>query len=151
MRRKQKGPPVAPELVQRIETALSNVDLAQLALDATIIARAPLNLRRAADAELRHSLDAADACLREATMVAKARSRYDWAHWRKRLSDLDTRRQIHLLAEQDAEGMVGTNSIRAIDTGMSGPDIGDMQHGDSMPSGSPGTYGVDVESILHDV
>ena len=81
-------------------------------------------------------------------MVAKQRSRHDWAHWRKRLSDLDTRRQIHLIVELDAEGILRTNSVRAIDTGMSGPDIGEMQHGDSMPPGSPATYGVDVEAIL---
>lgn len=142
------GPRVAPELAQRIEVALSKVDSARLALDATMTSRAPLNLRRAADAELRYSFDAADACLREATMVAKQRSRHDWAHWRKRLSDLDTTRQIHLIAELDADGILRTNSVRAIDTGMSGPDIGDMQHGDSMPPGSPATYGVDVEAIL---
>lgn len=142
------GPRVAPELVQRIDVALRNVDSARLALDATTAAHAPLNLRRAASAELRHSFDAADACLREATTVAKERSRRDWAHWRKRLSDLDTRRQIHLVAELDADGILRTNSVQAIDTGMSGPDIGDMQHGDSMPTGSPAGYGLDYESIL---
>jgi hypothetical protein len=73
--------------------------------------------------------------LREATVVAKTRSRHDWAHWRKRLSDLDTQRQIHLIAEMDAEGILRTNSIRAIDTGMSGPHIGEMQHGDSKRPG----------------
>lgn len=148
MRREKKGPRVDPELVQHIEVALSNVDVTRLALDAAIASRAPLNFRRAANADLRHSFDAADACLREATMVAKGRSRHEWAHWRKRLSDLDTRRQIHLIAELDIEGLFRTDSVRAIDTGMSGPDIGDTQHGDSMPPGSPATYGVDVESIL---
>lgn len=142
------GPRVAPELVQRIEVALDQVHSARLSLDAIMASRAPLNLRGAAHAEVRHSFDAADACLCEATMVAKERSRHDWAHWRKRLSDLDTRMQIHLFAELDAESILRTNSVRAIDTGMSGPDIGDMQHGDSMPPGSPATYGMDVEAIL---
>ena len=142
------GPRVAPELVQRVEVALSEVDVARSALDAIIASHATLKLRRAAHAELRHRFDTADACLREATVDAKARSRHDWAHWRKRLSDLDTQRQIHLIAEMDAENLLRTNSIRAIDTGMSGPDIGDMQHGHSKPPGSPATYGVDVEAIL---
>jgi hypothetical protein len=148
VRRETIGPRVAPELVQRIDVALNNVDSAQCALGATLGSHAPLNLRREANTELRRSFDAADACLREATIVAKARSRHDWAHWRKRLSDLDTRRQIHLIAELDEENILGTNSIRAIDTGMSGPEIGDMQHGDSKPPGSPATYGLDVEAIL---
>lgn len=148
VRKEKMGPRVAPELVQRIDVALNKVDSARSALDATMDSRAPLNSRRAANAELRHSFDAADACLREATVVAKARSRHDWAHWRKRLSDLDTQRQIHLIAEMDAEGILRINSIRAIDTGMSGPDIGEMQHGDSKPPGSPATYGLDVEAIL---
>jgi hypothetical protein len=139
---------VAPELMQRIDMALDKVDSARSALDATIASRAPLNSRRAASTELRRSFYAADACLREATVVAEARSRRDWAPWRKRLSDLDTQMQIHLIAEMDAEGILRTNSVRAIDTGMSGPDIGEMQHGDSQPPGSPGTYGVDVEAIL---
>lgn len=82
-------------------------------------------------------------------MVAKHRSRRDWAQWRTRLSDLDTRRQIHLIAELDADSLLRTNSVRAIDTGMSGPDLGEMQHGDSMPLGSPATYGMDVEALLH--
>lgn len=148
MRKEKKGPRVAFELVQRIEVALSNVDSAQLALNATMTPRARLSLRRTANAELAHSLDVADACLREATMVAKQRSRRDWAYWRKRLSDLDTRRQLHLVAELDEPGILRTNSVRAIDTGMSGPDIGEMQHGDSMPPGSPATYGLDYEAIL---
>ena len=148
MRKEKAGPRVAPELIQRIEVALSNVASAQLAFDATVVSCASLHSRRAADVKLRESFDSADASLREATMVAKQRSRHDWAHWRKRLSDLDTRRQIHLIAERDTDGMLRTNSVRAIDTGMSGPDIGEMQHGDSMPPGSPATYGVDYEAML---
>jgi hypothetical protein len=38
--------------------------------------------------------------------------------------------------------------VRAIDTGMSGPAIGDLQHGECSPSGTPAAYGVDVEAIL---
>lgn len=148
VRREQRGPQVAPELVQRIEVALDDVDTAWSALVATTASRAPLNSRRAANAELGRRFDAADACLREATIIARAHSRHDWAHWRKRLADLDTRRQIHLIAELDTGNILRTNSIRAIDTGMSGPDIGDLQHGDTKQPGSPATYGVDVEAIL---
>lgn len=148
VRREKRGPGVAPDLVQRIEVALSDVSSARLALEAAIDGHAPLDVRRAASAELRYSFDAADACLRKATMVAKERSRHDWTYWRKRLSDLDTRRQIHLIAEMDAEPILRPNSVRAVDTGMSGPAIGDMQHGDSMPPGSPATYGLDVKQIL---
>jgi hypothetical protein len=83
-------------------------------------------------------------------VVAKQRSRRDWAYWRKRLSDLDTRRQLHLVAELDEPGILRTNSVQALDTGMSGPDIGDIQHGHSKPPGSPATYGLDYESILQE-
>jgi hypothetical protein len=143
------GRPVAPELVQRIDAALDSVVSARSALEETLAAHAPLDLRRAANAELRHRFDAADACLREATTTAKARSRHEWAYWRKRLSDLDTRRQVHLIAELDAGNLLRTDSIRAIATGMSGPAIGEMQHGDSKPPGSPATYGLQVEAPSH--
>jgi hypothetical protein len=150
MRKEKQGPRVALELVQRIEVALSNVDTAQLAHDETMTPRARLSLRRTTSADLRHRLDVADACLREATVVAKQRSRRDWAYCRKRLSDLDTRRQLHLVAELDEPGILRTNSVQALDTGMSGPDIGDIQHGHSKPPGSPATYGLDYESILQE-
>ncbi len=150
MPKEKKGPQVPAELEQRIEHALAEVDAAQLALEATEAASAPLDVRREAHTALRHRFDEADACLREATTIAKARSRRDWAHWRKRLSTLGTRRQMHLFAEMDEQGILRSNSIQAIDTGMSGPDLGEMQHGDSMPLDSPPTYGLDDEAVLHE-
>ena len=55
---------------------------------------------------------------------------------------------FHLLAEQDESGLLPSGSVRAVDTGMSGPDIGDLQHGQSRPPGTPPTYGLDIEALL---
>jgi hypothetical protein len=75
-------------------------------------------------------------------------SHREWSQWRRRLSRLDTARQAHLFAEADDLGVLGLGSVRAIDTGMSGPDIGELQHGRSAAPGSPATYGVDLDALL---
>lgn len=141
--------PVVPELlVDRIDEALAAVDAAGAALAAVTAARAPLAERREAHRTVTHAFDHADALLREATALAKQHSYREWSLWRERLSSLDTARQLHLLAEQDEPGLRPSGSVRAIDTGMSGPDIGELQHGESRPSGSVPNYGVDVEALL---
>jgi hypothetical protein len=109
---------------------------------------APLLARREAHASLRHAFDDADALLRQATTLARQRSYGDWSEWRHRLSSLATARQIHLFAEQDDPGLLPIGTIRALDTGMSGPDIGDMQHGRSRAPGALPTYGLDIEALL---
>ncbi|HET7069284.1 MAG TPA: hypothetical protein VFI40_00540 [Nocardioides sp.] len=145
-RRRQPVVPVL--LVDQIEEALSAVDGARAELAHVIAERAPLRERREAHARVRHSFDAADALLRQATGLAKQRSYWDWSLWRHRLSSLDTARQIHLFAEQDDFGVLPIGSVRAIDTGMSGPDLGDLQHGKSRASGTLPAYGLDLEALL---
>jgi hypothetical protein len=135
-------------LVDQIEEALSAVDEARAEWDRVIADRAPLRERGAASAGIRHAFDAADALLRQATALAKQRSYWEWSLWRHRLSSLDAARQIHLFAEQDDPGMLPIGSVRAIDTGMSGPDIGDLQHGKSRAPGTPPAYGLDLEALV---
>lgn len=141
--------PVVPEaLLGQIDTALAAVDDARAELARVITSRAPLQARREAHANLRHAFDDADALLRQATTLARQRSYGDWSQWRHRLSRLDAARQVHLLAEQDDPGVLPLGCTRALDTGMSGPDIGDMQHGQSRAPGALPTYGLDIEGLL---
>jgi hypothetical protein len=141
--------PVVPKLlVDQIEESLRAVDDARADLEGVVAHGAPLRDRRAAHARVRHAFDDADALLREATTLAKQRSYRDWSQWRHRLSSLDTAQQIHLLAEQDEQGLLPITSVRAIDTGMSSPDLGDLQHGHSRDPGSLPAYGLDLEALL---
>lgn len=135
-------------LIGQIDAAQAAVGDAQAELTRVLAAGAPLPVRRKAHARLRHAFDDADALLRQATALARQRSYGEWSAWRHRLSSLDTARQIHLLAEQDEPGLLPTGSIRALDTGMSGPDIGEMQHGQSRDPGALPTYGLDIEAVL---
>lgn len=145
--RRHSRPAVPAVLVHRIDQALIAVDEAGSELVA-VAAGAPLRDRREAHARLRRAYDDADGLLRQATTMAMGRSYGEWGRWRHRLSALDTARQIHLLAEQDEQGLLPIGSVRAIDTGMSGPDMGDLQHGKSRPPGSLPTYGLDLEAVL---
>jgi hypothetical protein len=141
--------PIVPRLlVGQIEAALAVVDDGRAELTRVVASGAPLLVRREAHATLRHAFDDADALLRQATTLARQRSYGDWSKWRHRLSSLDTARQIHLLAEQDDPGLLPIGSARALDTGMSGPDIGDMQHGQSRAAGALPTFGLDIEALL---
>jgi hypothetical protein len=142
--------PVVPQpLVDRIEASLQSVDSARAELARVVAEGAPLRGRREAHARVRHAFDEADALLREATALARQRSYRDWSQWRHRLSSLDGARQVHLFAEQDEPGLLPIGSVRAIDTGMSGPDLGDLLHGHSRSPGSPARYGLDLEALLN--
>lgn len=125
-----------------------SVDAARADLTCVVADRAPLRDRREAHARLRHAFDDADALLRQATATAKPHSYREWSLWRHRLSSLDIARQVHLFAEQDDSGLLPIGSVRTIDTGMSGPDIGDLQHGQSRAPGTLPTYGLDLEALL---
>lgn len=148
MRWRRQQPVVPTELVTQIDEALATVDTARAELDRATKSAAPLLIRRAAHTNLRRAFDAADALLRQATGIAKQHSYREWSQWRSRLSRLDTARQIHLFAEQDDMGVLRLGSVRAIDTGMSGPDIGELQHGKSRAPGTPAAYGLDIEALL---
>ena len=151
MSRKRKELAIPPELVERTREALAEVDRTRERLDRVLAGTPSRPERRAAHAELRHAFTRADELLREATRIAKHHSRSEWMQWRHRLSRLDTARQIHLFAERDDCGVLPICSVRAIDTGMSGPDIGDLQHGHSREPGAPATYGLDLERVLDEV
>ncbi len=147
MRRRRR--PVVPQLLSdQIGEAVAAVDEARTVLARVVADRAPLRERRQAHARVTHAFDEADALLRQATTLAKQQSYRDWSMWRHRLSSLDTARQIHLFAELDEPGLLPIGSVRAIDTGMSGPDIGDLQHGQTQPPGTRPTYGLDLEALL---
>lgn len=141
-------PPVVPTDLQRqIAETLAAIARAEAQL-ARVPLGAPLAVRRPAHAALTRAFDAADAALRQATTIAKQHSRHEWAIWRNRLGRLDTARQIHLLTERDDPSVLQLGTVRAIDTGMSGPDYGDLLHGESSEPGAPARYGLDLEAVL---
>jgi hypothetical protein len=146
--RRHKQPAVSQGLVDQIDEALRTVDAARAEVACVAANGAPLRARREAHARLRRAFDDADALLRRATAAAKQHSYRGWSLWRHRLSSLDIARQIHLFEEQDEPGLLPIGSVRAIDTGMSGPDIGDLQHGQSRALGTLPTYGLDLEALL---
>lgn len=143
-----RRPAVPTELSRQIDEALIALDEAQAELARSTTGQQPLDRRRAAHTRVRRALDGADVLLRQATAQAKTHSYREWAHWRHRLSRLSTVRQLHLLAEHDDLGLLPLGSTRAIDTGMSGPAIGDLLHGRSKAPGAPATYGLDLEALL---
>jgi hypothetical protein len=144
---RSRTPAVPLDLQQQITEALAGVARAETRL-AGVPAGAPLPVRRAAHAALTRAYDAADGVLRQATTIAKQHSRREWALWRHRLSGLGTARQIHLIAECDDPSVLQLGTVRAIDTGMSGPDYGDLLHGESREPGALAEYGLDLEALL---
>ena len=146
--RRQPQPVVPTELTHRIDEAEAVVEAARAELVRVVTDQAPLVARRAAHADLRHAFDTADALLRQATAIARQHSYAEWRPWRHRLSTLGTARQVYLLAERDDRSLLRICSVQAIDTGMSGPDIGELQHGESRPSGTAPAYGLDLEALL---
>lgn len=139
---------VPQDLLGEIAAALGRVDEARAELAEVISTGAPMQERRAAYTRVRLAYDEADLLLRRATALARERSYRDWSLWRRRLSRLDAARQAHLFAEQDDTGMRRIGSVRALDTGMAGPSIGEMQHGESREPGAVATYGLDIDAVL---
>jgi hypothetical protein len=138
---------VPAPLVAAIAEALDAVDRAREELSGTA-ADAGLRDRREAHARLRRAYLDADALLREATRLARTDSYREWSRWRHRLSLLDLARQQHLLAEADDSGVLPVGSVRVLDTGMSGPAIGDLLHGEASPAGTVARYGLDLDATL---
>lgn len=147
-RRSRRQPPVASSLVAEITEALTRVDAARSELDRVLASPAPLPDRRHAHAGLRTAFREADALLRAAVWSARAHSYGEGSRWRQRLSTLDAARQRHLFQEADDSGVLPLNSVRAVDTGMGGPAIGDLMHGKASPAGTPARYGLDVREAL---
>ena len=149
-RRPRSRSAVPAELRRRIERALEEVDAAREELSAVERSSGSLALRRAAHARLRNAYLDADRQLRAATTLAKQHSRGEWMQWRRRLSENSTARQQHLFAEQDASCVLPDGTVQALDSGMSGPAIGELQHGESAMPGATAAYGVDMDGYcLH--
>ena len=136
---------VPEELTGEIDEALVAVDAATAELNKATYDTASRETRRDAHAELGRAFERADALLRRATQIAGEHSHRERSKWRARLSQLDTARQVHLFAEQDDPGVALLGNVRAVDTGMTAPRLGELQHGESKPPGTPATYGLDVD------
>jgi hypothetical protein len=146
--RRRPHSPVPSDLSVKIADALARVDSAQARLASATTTGSPVTVRRSAHAELRNAYESADTLLRQGARCAKQQSYVEWSRWRTRLSRLDTARQAQLFAEADDLGVLGLGTIRALDTGMSGPAIGDLLHGESSPPRARAHYGLDEETML---
>ncbi len=148
-RRTRPSPdPVPASLVGQVAAALAAVDTAREALRDTLHSSPSLAERRAAHAELTAAFASADRLLRRAAELTRPTSYRQWRAWRHRLSQLDLARQAHLFAQADDLGCLGVGSVRAVDTGMTGPNIGELQHGHSQAPGAPAGYGLDLDAAL---
>jgi hypothetical protein len=151
--RRRSANPVPKALVEQIEAALARVDEARAERDVAVSEEAPLRARRRLNAALTRAFEVADALLRTATETARQRgctapAFVQWSQWRRRLSRLDTAFQIHLFAESDDLPSLALGEIRAIDTGLSGPSIGDLMHGESRPPMTAPRYGLDMAAVM---
>ena len=142
---------VPDELVAEVRQALADVDTArEQAARAAGSSGVALAWRREAEAAVERAYQRADVLLREATRRARLHSYFAWSQWRSELSWFDQQRQARQLAVADRPAMLRLGSVRAIDTGMGKPHIGEMAHGESKPAGTPPRYGIDLEQVLHD-
>ena len=134
-----------------VAAALEHVHAAKAILARVRRTGAPAGARHQAHADLRAAYQSADDRLREITTELKRRGQrsfVEWSRWRARLSALDQERQVHLFDEVDDHTLRPLGSVRAVDTGMSGPDIGELQHGESVPPGTPARYGLDLDALM---
>lgn len=146
--RSQRPDPVPSELASRIDDALRAVESAHEHARMAAGRGVALAWRREADAELDRAYLEADRLLREATRMAREHSYHAWMDWRTKLSWLDQRHQEQLFAVADRPARLQLGSVRAVDSGMTKPLIGEMAHGASKPAGAPARYGLDVEAVL---
>lgn len=146
-RRHPRTATVSPILVKRIEAALAEVDESRTRLAEVVADGAPYLQRREAYARVGVAFEVADRLLREVARAARPGPYRVWRQWRHRLSQLDMAKQVHLFAQSDAQ-VLGLGSIRAVDTGMLGPAVGDFLHGECSPHGTPARYGIDLDTAL---
>ena len=138
---------ISSMLLKRIERSLAELDEGRTRLAEVLADEAPYLERRAAYAAVTTAFADADRLLREVTRASKPGPYHVWRQWRHRLSQLDLAKQIHLLAQNDAQAL-GLGSIRAVDTGMLGPANGDLLHGETQEPGTPAGYGLDLDAVL---
>jgi hypothetical protein len=151
--RLQQRDPAGEVLVRRIDLALAELEQAQADLTTTLVSGAPLVARREAFAHVTRAFAAADAPLREVTRHAKTApygkgSYRVWSHWRHLLSTLDVAEQRHLFAQSDDVAALEMGSVQALDTGMAGPSIGELQHGEASEPGATPGYGLDMDVAM---
>ncbi len=148
MRTRRPSIEVPAALVRDIDLALAALDTARTDLERVRAGAAALPERRAAHARVSAAFEAADRLLRDAAGIARPGPYPAWRTWRHRLSRLDAAKQAHLFAQSDDVACLRPGSVRAVDTGMSGPSIGELQHGASRPPGTAPGYGLDLERAL---
>lgn len=139
---------VPEELVAAARAALARVDDEVAALERLTDQGATLVARREQRRRTRRAIDEADVLLRQAAAATRGRSHREWSRWRRRVSRLSLARHVLAFAESDEIATLPVHSVRAVDTGMSGPSIGELQHGASRPPGSPARYGLDLDAAL---
>lgn len=146
--RRRRTVALPADLLTDIEDALVSLDAARHELAAVRHAGAPLPARRRAHATVAAAFEDADRLLRTAAALTRPGPYLAWSQWRRRLSRLDLARQVHLFEQADDVACLGLGTVQAVDTGMSGPSIGDLQHGESRPAGAPASYGLDIGGLL---
>lgn len=147
------GTTAVPEtLVTQVETARAGLEAARAELAAVLDAGAPVPDRRAAYRRVTRAYEALEAPLRQAARATKGAPYGNgwyrgWRRWRHELSTVSAARVRHLFAISNDEAVLAPGSVRALDTGMSGPSVGDMLHGASVAPGTPAGYGVDIAHV----
>lgn len=150
--RHRPTPTVVDTLDHDLRPHLEEITGARAALGGLIAGyEATVLERRAAHRRLRLAYEAADRVLRAATREARSGPYVRWSRLRSQLSTLDTARQLHLMQERDDVAVLPLGGVRALDTGMSGPSIGELQHGRSVEPGTRPAYGLDLDATLAEI
>ncbi len=148
MKRRRPRITVPAELVREADRAATAAAVACTTLDAVLRDHAPLAVRRAARADVAAAFAEADRLLRAAAELTRPGPYHEWRQWRHRLSQLDLAKQRYLFAQSDDLACLEMGTVRAVDTGMSGPSIGELQHGASRPAGAAADYGLDMAAVM---
>ena len=148
MKRRRPKIAVPVELARQSDCATTAVAAACARLDAVLRETAPLAERRAARADVAAAFADADRLLRAAAELTRPGPYHEWRRWRHRLSQLDLVKLRYLFAQSDDVACLEMGSVRAVDTGMSAPSIGELQHGASRPAGATADYGLDMAAVM---
>jgi hypothetical protein len=148
MKRRRPKITVPVELAREADRATTAAAAACTALDAVLRDQAPLAVRRAARADVAAAFADADRLLRAAAELTRPGPYHEWRQWRHRLSQLDLAKHRYLFAQSDDLACLEMGTVRAVDTGMSGPSIGELQHGASRPAGAAADYGLDIAAVM---
>lgn len=150
--RRTRPIPPGPVLLRRVEDARAELRAAQAELASVLAGPATPETRRAAYRRVSRAFEALEAPLREAARATKGapygKGWYrPWSHWRHLLSATSAARVRHMFAMSNDATVLGLGSVRALDSGMLGPSVGDMLHGRSVLPGAPARYGLDMAAV----